>query len=232
MPVRFSLIDAQAGPGECLLCGQETPPSALSVVDRARRFKLPYLMQPPLELDMREGWAFAVEQQEGLSLAHWLAPLLLIDEFARSASPLERLIFEMETAPARICRGVVQCAPVSEGNSSCLVVAGLPRPESGERAETGKALAVNCQSLALTGPGGAFAVSCPGRAVLSVEQYYPLYELPGSYRPYERENWPADEAVQSILTPRAPEPGLLQGRLYGGRGRDGASPGGRAARLG
>lgn len=218
MPVRLSLIDAQAGPGECLLCGQEAPPPALSTLDRARRFKLPYLMQPPLELDMREGWAFTVEQQEDLSVAHWLAPLLLIDEYARSAYPLERLIFEMETAPRRICRGVVECAPIPERNSPCLVVAGLPRSESGELTETGKALAVHCQSMALTGSGGAFTISCSGDAVLSVEQHYPLYELPGPYLPYDRQNWPAGEASpRLILTPGPPEPGFLQGRLYDSR---------------
>lgn len=217
VPVGLYLQEARAGRGDCLLCGKEAARLALSAVELARHFKLPYLLQPPLELDMRDGWAFTVEQREGFARMHWLAPLLLIDESTRSAFPLESLLFKVETAPARICRGRVESGAAADERGTFLVAAGLPQKQSQEGAETERDLSLRYQQLVLTRPGGSFEISCSGGSVLIVQEQYPLYEIPGTYRAFHNQTWSTDGPEPLILRPEPPNPGILRGRIYDSR---------------
>jgi len=196
MPRSLKLVGAELGRGECLLCGSAVE-SALAPVQALQKFKLPYLLQPPLELNMEDGWAFSTEMLDDGVRLHWLAPLLLIDEQKRSAVPLKSLTFEIASEPAKVVRGKING---HRGSHSYLV-------SSGEQKFFADA--------ALTNADGSFELNCPAGHALSVHEQFPLYELLEDYNPILSKNYlPADSEEEVIIPLSAPERQKMNGYLF------------------
>jgi hypothetical protein len=208
VPRSLKLVEAEFGKSECLLCGEEIVhcPSPLEAM---KKFKLPYLLQPPIELNMEGGWAFSAEQHEEFTRLHWLAPLLLIDEKNRSAFPLKKFTFQLEAVPGRLVSGKVIN---KQGNRSYLVFAGYPRSDKQETVSKGPL--VNCVAATLTSLEGSFELSCPRDAVLTVYEQFPLYDLLEDFHAIRKEIYPADDGkgLHIVLVPE--EKIKLKGHLF------------------
>ena len=197
-PKGLLLVEAEAAETVCLLCDKELEPAG-PAIDAANCFKLPYLLQPPIELDMRKGWAFSAEQLEGYIRLHWLVPMLLIDESKRSSMRLKRLVFEVESVPSLKISGKVTG---SENNCTCLVCAGFPRENNQDHRN--KEPLLNNLVCVLTGPDGSYEIDCADEMSLSVEEQFPLYELLVPYQGFRNKLYKADHGTEVVL-----EPGFL-----------------------
>jgi hypothetical protein len=174
-PKQVKLIDAEAAGSRCLLCNKDAaPPEDLTAA--LTKFKIPYLLKPPLEMNMSEGWAFSVEERGGHSRLHWLAPLLLIDDHLSSATRIKKLVFEIDLSPSKTLTGIVEGASAER---SYLVGAGFASAESDDK-KKGKHV-FSSAVYALTGPDGTFTLNCVEGAGLAVDQQFPLYGLLEDY---------------------------------------------------
>jgi len=179
VPQKLTLIAAETGESECLLCGEEAE-QWLSPLEAMRKFKLPYLLQPPIELNMEEGWAFCTEDLGDSVRMRWLVPLLLIDDNNRSAFPLKKFVFQVESIPAVEIRGKITNA---EPTSSYLVCAGY-QDEAGSRQDY-RGQPFSMTGAALSGKGGSFSINCAPGSALTVRGQFPLYDLLEKYQPFE-----------------------------------------------
>ncbi|MDZ4132220.1 MAG: C25 family cysteine peptidase [Dethiobacteria bacterium] len=205
----LKLVGAELGKGECLLCGSAVEP-ALAPVEALQKFKLPYLLQPPLELNMEEGWAFSNEMRGDCVRLHWLAPLLLIDEHKRSAVPLKSLTFEIASEPAKLVRGRIND---NRGSHSYLVSAGEPYCD--QKASDLKVQQKYFTDAALTNTNGSFELNCPAGLTLTAHEQFPLYELLEDYNPlYGKINMPDDGDEEIDIQLSAPEKQKMNGYLF------------------
>ncbi len=180
-PKRLSLIEAEAGESECLLCGEEAD-QYLSPLEAMLKFKLPYLLQPPIEFNMEQGWAFSVEQHDHFLRMRWLAPLLLIDDTNRTAVPLKKFVFQIESAPLLELRGRISN---QLPGSTYLVCAGQELKSKTDQSDLSQPLAIT--AAVISGKDGAFAIkSAPGSSLL-VQQQFPLYDLLEDYQSFKSE---------------------------------------------
>lgn len=180
-PKALRLIDAEASSAVCLLCDQETEEEK-NIIDAAGCFKLPYLLQPPIELDMQGGWAFSLEEMEGYNRLHWLVPLLLLDEKNRSVRRLQKLVFKVETAPTGVLKGKIK----GFNNQQFLVCAGVPT-EQGKDIQA-KELELVSPVCALPGSDGSFYIdSAIKGASLCLLDQFPLYELLQPYQGFDNQ---------------------------------------------
>lgn len=208
-PHSLKLVGAELGSEECLLCGsdvetEQTPVAALHT------FKIPYLLQPLLELNMKDGWAFANEFIDGGIRLHWLAPLLLIDEQKRSAIPLNSMTFEIASEPVKTVRGKVTGG---RGKSSYLVSSSEPRSE--QELSTHKTEQKNFNDAAMTTAEGYFELNCPTGFTLTVHEQYPLYELLEDYSPLQNGSYPTiDNQEELSLELFTPERQKFNGHLF------------------
>ncbi len=179
VPHKLTLIAAETGDSECLLCGEEAD-QCQSPLEAMRKFKLPYLLQPPIELNMEEGWAFCAEDLDGSVRMRWLVPLLLIDDNNRSFFPLKKFVFQIESIPAVKIRGrIINAEPAS----SYLVCAGYQ-----SEVNTGqdfRGLPFSMTAAALSSKGGSFSLNCAPGSALTVRGQFPLYDLLENYQPFE-----------------------------------------------
>jgi hypothetical protein len=209
MPRSLKLVGAELGRGECMLCGNAVEP-ALSPVDALQKFKLPYLLQPPLELNMEDGWAFSSEMCEDGMRLHWLAPLLLIDEQKRSAVPLKSLTFEIASEPAKVVKGVISDHPSSH---SYLVSAG--EPFSDQKASDLKVQQKYFADAVLTNNDGSFELNCPAGFKLTVHEQFPLYELLEEYSPLSGKCYlPGNGEKEVRIKLSEPERQKMKGYLF------------------
>ncbi|HED24382.1 MAG TPA: hypothetical protein ENN91_04575, partial [Firmicutes bacterium] len=197
VPLKLALADAEIGESECLLCGQGVSCEG-AAIEAMQKFRLPYLLQPPIELNMEEGWAFSTELVDGAIRMRWLVPLVLIDEKSRSASLLKRFIFTIDTGPGQRLSGRVEKA---EAYHTFLISAGRRRLEGGKPAF--REPLVNTLSAVLTDAGGQFAIDIAEDFVLTVQQQFPLYELLDDYRPFRRQTYETDNGsrLRVVLSP-------------------------------
>ncbi len=179
VPYKLALVAAETRGSECLLCGEEID-GYQAPLDAMRKFKLPYLLQPPIELNMEEGWAYCSEEMDGSAKIHWLVPLLLVDDKNCSAYPLKKFVFQIESVPAVQIRGRITNA---EPASTFLVCAGYPGNIDLGQGFSGQHFSVTAAALSLK--GGYFAVNCAPGSVLNVREQFPLYDLLEKYRPFE-----------------------------------------------
>ncbi|MGM0689369.1 MAG: hypothetical protein ACQESO_07290 [Bacillota bacterium] len=194
-PKGLMLVEAEAAETACLLCGKDVDP-VRPAIEAANHFKLPYLLQPPIELDMRKGWAFNAEQLEGFVRLHWLVPLLLIDEATRSAVRLKKLVFEVESALSFKVRGKISGHEI---NDNCLVCAGYPQQNGPGDHE--KEPLLNSQACFLVGPDGSFKLDCADEISLSLQEQFPLYELLVPYQGFRNKLYKADHGTGVVLEP-------------------------------
>ncbi len=181
VPKSLRLIEVEADEPLCLLCENQSAPVE-NLLEAASRFRLPYLLQPPIELDMREGWAFSAEIKSDRYRLHWLAPVLLIDEKCRSAVRLKKMAFEVETVPGVHYEGQV-LGEKSKG--SYLVLSGF----EGNKTADGKNKDPQLTGVlfALTEADGSFNILSAGKSKLLIQEQFPLYELPDNYQVFKRE---------------------------------------------
>ena len=179
-PHKLTLVAAETGESECLLCGEEAE-QFLSPLKAMRKFKLPYLLQPPIELNMEEGWAFCTEDLGGSVRMRWLVPLLLIDDKNRSAFPLKKFVFQVESMPAAEIRGRITNA---EPASSYLVCAGY-QDEEAVSVEDFRGQPFSMTAAVLSGKGGSFSINCAPGSALTIRGQFPLYDLLENYQPFE-----------------------------------------------
>lgn len=206
-PKQVKLVDAEAAGTRCLLCDKEAaPPEDLTAA--LLKFKIPYLLKPPLELNMSEGWAFSVEDRGGFSRLHWLAPLLLIDDHLSSATRIKRLVFEIELAPSKTLTGQVEGASAQR---SYLVGAGFAAAESGDKKKNSPLF--SSAVYALTGPDGTFNFNCAEGAGLAVDQQFPLYGLLEDYEGLTQGKELACIEESGIIKPEKATLFSLNGRL-------------------
>lgn len=196
-PQSLKLVEAELGESECLLCG-EAVEHDLTPLEAMQKFKLPYLLQPPIELNMENGWAFCTELHEDYIRLRWLVPLLLIDEKSRSAYPLKKFTFQVESVPAQIFKGRVinQTA-----NHTFVVFAGYPQSDQEEI--NLKGLMKTTVATALSGSDGIFEITCPQDAALVLHEQFPLYDLLEDYDAFRKEVYPlkADHTISVELFP-------------------------------
>ena len=210
-PVRLNLVEAKAAGSECLLCGREVrEPAGLKAA--FEDFRIPYLLLPPSRLDMTSGWAFALEERapgEGRRM-HWLAPALIIDEAAQIAVKASEFLFEVETAAEQRVSGTIAAPGDSRDGAgrSYLISAAAAAPE---RPPT-------IVSQALSRPGGFFELACASAAgTLLLSEQFSLYELPASYRTFQKERLPLPLQEPEIhLRPAAT--GKICGKALDSRG--------------
>ena len=197
VPKSLKLVEAELGESECLLCG-EAVEHDLTPLEAMQKFKLPYLLQPPIELNMENGWAFCTELHEDYIRLRWLVPLLLIDEKSRSAYPLKKFTFQVESVPAQIFEGRVinQTA-----NHTFVVFAGYPQSDQEEI--NLKGLMKTTVAAALSGSDGIFEITCPQDAALVLHEQFPLYDLLEDYDAFRKEVYPlkADHTISVELFP-------------------------------
>jgi hypothetical protein len=179
VPQKLSLIAAETGESECLLCGEaaegcETPLEAM------RKFKLPYLLQPPIELNMQEGWAFCTEDLGDSVRMRWLVPLLLIDDLNRSAFPLKKFVFQIESVPEVKFKGKIANADPA---SSYVVCAGYQGETGAGNDFRGQPFCMT--AAALSTKEGSFSISCAPDSALTIRGQFPLYDLLEKYQPFE-----------------------------------------------
>jgi hypothetical protein len=192
-PLSLHLTEATTWGQECLACGSaktraETDMAEETVTSLFNNFRIPFLMLPPSKLDMTKGWPFALETREGLTRVHWLVPLLVIDDRKRMAHRGKKLTFSLQTGPGTTIAGRVK-APGFRKPGSLVVTAGLT--VRGEKKTPG----VYPLAQTLTREDGSFTLFSAGEAeVLTVNNAYPLYELPSEFKPVAAATWPTDEA--------------------------------------
>lgn len=178
VPQKLTLIAVETGKSECLLCGEDVdqcqPP-----LEAMQKFKLPYLLQPPIELNMNEGWAFCTEDLGGAVRMRWLVPLLLIDDQNRSAFPLKKFVFQIESIPAVKLSGKITNAELA---SSYLVCAGYQGENRTEQDFRGQPF--NMTAAVLSGRDGSFSIDCAPGSALTVRGQFPLYHLLENYQPF------------------------------------------------
>jgi hypothetical protein len=174
-PKQVKLLDAEAATARCLLCDNEAePPQDLTAA--LLKFKVPYLLKPPVELDMAEGWAFLAEDRGSYLRLHWLAPLLLIDDRVSNATRIKKMVFEIELLPSKTISATVAGASAER---SYLVGAGYAAAASGDKKKSSPVF--SSALFALTRPDGSFKITCTGDAGLAVGQQFPLYGLLENY---------------------------------------------------
>ncbi|MDW7740538.1 MAG: C25 family cysteine peptidase [Bacillota bacterium] len=180
VPKKLALVDAELGESECLLCGEavehdDSPTAAM------KKFKLPYLLQPPIELNMEEGWAYSTELADGFIRIRWLAPLLLIDENSRSAYPLKNFTFQIESEP-----GVWRSGRIVNPNDGYryLISAGKARDE--KRLLLQKEPLINSCTAAITDEQGCFEIFSPPETVIEAQEQFPLYNLLEKYQTFRK----------------------------------------------
>lgn len=207
-PRSLKLIAAELGESECLSCGEEVEHDT-SPVEAMKKFKLPYLLQPPIELNMEEGWAFSTELHDDFIRLRWLAPLLLIDEKMRSAFPLKSFTFQVESEPGILVSGRVTNMP---DGLSYLVSAGEPRSDEKEIALKG--LLKNVVSTVLTDQDGCFELLCPRGMVFTLDQQFPLYNLLENYNAFHKEILETDKDEKLLIKLIPAEKIKLTGHLF------------------
>jgi hypothetical protein len=206
-PGKVKLVEVKALDSHCLLCGknQDLPEELIAA---ASNFKLPYLLQSSVNLDMRDGWAFSAEWQDDHYRLHWLAPLLLIDDRRGTAVRLEKLVFEIESQAGVFYEGTVS---VEKGHSSFLIIAGK-EGEAKPNAENDAVMPLN-PVLSLTGPGGSFAFTAAAGAKAVLHQQFPLYELPDIMKPLKKRFYDLGGDTIPVLNPELPVMVGVNGRL-------------------
>ncbi|HOL17350.1 MAG TPA: C25 family cysteine peptidase [Bacillota bacterium] len=218
-PLRLDLVEVKAAGAECLLCGRETEPPA-NLKEAFQDFRLPHLLLPPARINMAAGWAFAVEERgfdQGLRI-HWLAPALVIDEATRTAVRAAEFLFELKTAAGQRVSGQV-LPPGGAGDSGkAYLISAAVAAESGaegggavkaERPET----PLNVVFQGLTRPGGSFSFTCAAAAnQLAVAEQFPLFELVGPYRTFQKERLPLP-LPQPEIRLRAASQGKISGKV-------------------
>jgi hypothetical protein len=183
VPAGLKLVEVETAGTVCLLCEKDVEPE-IAPIEAAGRFRIPYLLQDPIELDMREGWAFSAEQLNGHLRLHWLAPLLLIDDKKSTATRVKKYIFEAESVSSRKISGKIE-APVS--GFSYLVCAGSGiRPGDGQK-NCGPDPMPGSAIFTMTGEDGSFELDAIPGANLAVREQYPLYDLLDLYNSFTRE---------------------------------------------
>jgi len=199
VPQKLTLIAAETGDSECLLCGEEAE-QFLAPLEAMRNFKLPYLLQPPIELNMEEGWAFCTEDLGDSVRMRWLAPLLIIDDKNRSAFPLKKFTFQIESAPVVKMQGRITNA---EPASSYLVCAGYHGGNNAGQDFRGQPFCMT--AAALTGENGSFSLNCAPGSALTVRGQFPLYELLGRYQPFEATFCRPDDEKHVLIELKQPQ---------------------------
>jgi len=179
VPRKLTLIAAETGDSECLLCG-EAAEGCQTPLEAMRKFKLPYLLQPPIELNMEEGWAFCTENLGGSVRMRWLVPLLLIDDKNRSAFPLKKFVFQIESIPAVKIMGKITNADPA---SSYVVCAGYQGDAGAGQDFRGQPFCMT--AAALSSKGGFFSISCAPDSAFTIRGQFPLYDLLEKYQPFE-----------------------------------------------
>ncbi len=206
-PKKVKLVDAEAAGTRCLLCDKEAlPPGDLTAA--LLKFKIPYLLKPPLEIDMSEGWAFSVEDRGGFCRLHWLAPLLLIDDHVSSATRIKKLVFELELSPSTTLTGKVAGASAER---SYLVGAGFAAAESRDKKKNSPLF--SSAVFALTKPDGSFALNSAEGAKLAVDQQFPLYGLLEDYEGLAPGKRLSSAGDLSLIKPEKAPLFCLNGRL-------------------
>ncbi len=208
VPQKLTLIAAETGESECLLCGNEAE-QLLSPLKAMRKFKLPYLLQPPIELNMEDGWAFCTEDLDGSVRMRWLAPLLLIDDKNRSAFPLKKFTFQIESVPAVKMQGKITNA---EPASSYLVCAGYYGAKISGQDFRGQTFCMT--AAALTGKGGIFSFDCAPGSALTIRGQFPVYELLERYQPFEATFCKPDDENQVSIELKQPKMIDFRGFIY------------------
>ncbi len=193
-PISLKLKAVEASDPTCLLC--DHPAAAdKDLLSAASCFKLPYLLQPPLEVDMQEGWAFSIEELADGRRMHWLVPLLLIDEKNRSIRRLQKMVFKIETEKAKKIKGRVNNLDAA----SALVCAGFPTGKDNQgQAEDGKdnMPVLKTPVFALTENDGSFEiVTATSNISFSILEQYPLYELLEPYKAYNNRFYSAETST-------------------------------------
>lgn len=178
-PRSLMLTAVESLESRCLLCGRNvSPPKDLLTALSA--FRLPYLLQPPILLDMRDGWPFSLEETEPLLRLHWLAPLLIIDEKERSATRLKKLVFKIELTPCKTVEGKIE-----QLTEKCPYLVGVGFKTAEQAGEKSLPLVLAGATYALPGKDGSFNLNYSGGEELALYQQFPLYDLLEAYDPPE-----------------------------------------------
>ncbi|MDW7728495.1 MAG: C25 family cysteine peptidase [Bacillota bacterium] len=178
-PKNLRLIEVEADDPFCLLCDNRSAPVE-NLLEASSKFRLPYLLQPPIELDMLESWAFSAEIRSDHYRLHWLAPLLLINEKARSTIRLKKMVFEIETTPGVHYEGTVLGENSKEGY---LVLSGFEGKVTADGKN--KDLHINGALLALTEADGSYSILSAGGGKLLIQEQFPLYGLLDNYQVFK-----------------------------------------------
>jgi hypothetical protein len=186
-PLSLHLTDAAASRRECLACHSEDKDFPAGEAKALfEDFRMPFLMLPSLRLDMRKGWPFALETRRDATRVHWLVPLLVIDERRRTAHKAEKLSFSLKTAPGAFLTGQVKVPGFTR--PGCLVVTAGLLPEDG-----GTSPRLNALAQSLTRKDGSFKIFCAREAkAITVDQSFPLFDLPSDFKPFSAGTWQAD----------------------------------------
>ena len=208
IPKKITLQDFKVAETYCLLCGNNVEKKT-DVLQQAGKFKIPYLLQPPLELDMTEGWAFCAEWCDNHYRVHWLVPLLLINELDQRATRPAGFTFLIDTALAEKCSGHISGI---EETAACVVTAGIAKEQEVKQGEGSKLHLINSM-VVLSGPEGSFNIDCLPGAQLQLGEQFPLYGLLQSYRPLTGQLVDSSSDQPVTLVPAAPEDVRLNGRL-------------------
>ncbi len=220
VPQSLELCAVEAEEPFCLLCDSKAEPIS-NLMEKTSCFKLPYLLQSPLEIDMREGWAFSVEQSDDRCRVHWLASLLLINEKERSAAKLQKLTFKLQYSEPQLSEGKICDA---SGRGGFLLVAG--HPATGTKKEQGdEAALLKNPMFAITEADGSFKIKHFPGALLQVEEQFPLYGLLNNYQVFKRNAIKPQVNVPLSIELSPPALVTLNGRLLD-RAEGGAISGG------
>jgi hypothetical protein len=211
VPSHLVLEAAEVSPDGCLLCGGRE--EVADPVARFSRFTVPFIgKRPPVHVDCKDGWPFAVEERTEGMRVHWLLPVVAVDDRRRHAALLRRARFRLSHLPGVRAEGRVEVergAGVGgtpgalEGSRGAippdvLLTFGRPLPPAPASHPSAAVLAdprsvkqaprLQVVAQTLTGPGGRFSCWLPAEELsVAVGPLMPVYrhcaEAALSYRP-------------------------------------------------
>lgn len=177
-PLYLELVHAEAN-GECAICRtkHELKKTALEYYSC---FKIPYLMLPPVELNMKNGWPFLTEISDKSQKLHFLVPLLVIDDHTKMLVKAEKLKFKLKLAKGKELNGIIK-STASENNY--FLVKALSSEDNFPYS----------LALGLVKKSEEFKLYCAkDTEKITVEDQYPLYDLLEKYSPFKHEYWNID----------------------------------------
>lgn len=210
MPLHLQLKEVKGFDSRCLVCGQESG-LPREIKDMFEDSQVPFIMMGPVRFDYRKGWAFAVEERQEGHRVHWLAPLLALDDSAKTSVRAAEFTFELTAGEAKTYSGQIKRAGSAEENSYFVSLGTLKNEaasgKKGQRLE-------NVLAQAVTNAAGTFKIKCAAAAAAAeVDGQFPLYEILAPYQALEKEACVLPAGQDLILKPGEAKTGQVKGRV-------------------